>query len=95
MVLPLISPSRANRSSTQREDLLMRFTVHQLRLVRDIVTWSGVLSSSPMDRNRLNVSESASRHAMPRSLSSPSKNPIIMMRKYRPGASDGRPSLAW
>ena len=30
-----------------------------------------------------------------RSLSSPSKNPIIMIRKYSPGASDGRPSLAW
>jgi hypothetical protein len=29
-----------------------------------------------------------------RSLSSPSKKPIIMMRKYRPGASDGRPSLS-
>src|SRR5260370_8384045 len=55
-------------------------------LVREIVTWSGVGSSSPIDRNCRNVSESARRHAMPRSLSSPSKKPIIMMRKYRPGA---------
>jgi len=39
------------------------------------------------------VSESARRHAMPRSLSSPSKKPIIMMRKYWPGGSDGRPNL--
>jgi len=45
------------------------------------------------DRQELrSVSESARRHAMRRSLSSPSKKPIIMTRKYRPGGSDGRPS---
>ncbi len=42
----------------------------------------GVFSSRPIERNCRRVSESATRHAMPRSLSSPSKKPIIIMRKY-------------
>ncbi len=52
-------------------------------------------TQDPNHRILAHQRESARRQAMPRSLSSPSKNPIIMIRKYSPGASDGRPSLAW
>ena len=44
-----------------------------LSRVRDIVEWSGGRSSSPISRNRRSASESATRHAIPRSLSIPSK----------------------
>ena len=58
-----------------------------------IVTWSGVGSSSPTCRNCRRLNESATRQAIPRSLSIPSKNPISISRKYIPGTSDGRPSF--
>jgi len=93
MVLPRINPPCASRSSTQVK-ILWCVSALISRRVREIVTWSGVVSSSPIDRNCRSVSESATRHAMPRSLSIPSKKPTIMMRKYNPGGNDGRPSLA-
>ena len=38
--------------------------------------------------------ESATRQAMPRSLSIPSKKPISITRKYITGANDGRPNFS-
>jgi hypothetical protein len=46
---------------------------------------------SPTFRKLRSPSESAARHAIPRSLSMPSKYPISSKRKYRPGARLGRP----
>lgn len=61
------------------------------RRVRDNVEWSGVVSSKPYAKKRRNESESATRHAMPRSDSIPSKYPISNARKYTPGLILGLP----
>ncbi len=46
-----------------------------------------------MDKNCCSISKSARRQAIPRSLSRPSKKPIITVRKYMPGGSDAAPQF--
>ena len=62
------------------------------RRVRDSVEWSGAASVRSSPRNDRRLSESATRHAIPRSDDTPSKNPMNSNRKYRPGGRLGRPS---
>ena len=63
------------------------------RRVREIVECSGGASSRPRPRKPRSASESAVRHAMPRSESMPSKYPISSSRKYVPGVRLGRPTV--
>ena len=51
----------------------LSFRSQYSRLVRDSVEWSGVFSSKLYPRNLLSDNESATRHAIARSESSPSK----------------------
>ncbi len=77
---PFSSPRSASIPSTQEKT--SRCVSRSIkRRVRDIVEWSGVRSSSPIRRNRRSASESATRHAIPRSLSIPSKYPTSSARK--------------
>ena len=85
---PVPNPLRQNQSPPQIPQVIRR-------RVREILTWSGVGSSSPTCRNCRRLNESATRPAIPRSLSIPSKNPIRIRRNYIPGTSDGRPSFSW
>jgi hypothetical protein len=54
---------------------------------RGVIGWHFIHTPRKLRR----ASESAARHAIPRSPSIPSKYPISSNRKYRPGISDGRP----
>jgi len=68
---PFNSPRSTSNSSTQANtDQCVSRSIK--RRVREIVEWSGVLSCSPIRKNRRNASESATRHAIPRSPSMPS-----------------------
>src|SRR6266513_2722557 len=51
------------------------------RRVREIVEWSGAISTNSISRNRRSAKESAARQAIARSESSPSKYPINNSRK--------------
>ena len=72
---PFSSPRFARTPSTQLNTARW-VPISINRRVRDIVEWSGALSSNPMPTKRRNASESASRHAIPRSAPMPSKYPI-------------------
>jgi len=63
------------------------------RRVREIVECSGVNLLAGIPRKSRRLSESAARHAIPRSLSIPSKYPSSRHRKYTPGDMLGRPSF--
>src|SRR5664279_6174245 len=72
--VPCSSPRSASTPSTHANT--ERWVSRSInRRVREIVEWSGVYSSSPMPTKRRSASESASRQAIPRSLSMPSKYP--------------------
>ena len=77
---PFSSPRSANNASTQANTARC-VSMSIKRRVREIVEWSGVCSSSPSSRNRRSASESATRPAIPRSLSIPSKYPTSSARK--------------
>ena len=61
--------------------------------MRDRVECSGTRSCTCTPRNVRSESESEHRHSSPRSDSIPSKYPTKSIRKYTPGATDGRPGL--
>jgi hypothetical protein len=71
-VLPLTNPSSVRTFSTQPKTALCVSSQNKRR-VREIVEWSGVVSSSAYPRNFRNDRESAVRQAIPRSESRPSK----------------------
>ena len=62
--------------------------------VPGLPTWSRSCGPRSICRNSRKHSESATRQAIPRSLSIPSKKPISITRTYIPGTRDGRPSFS-
>ena len=80
IVAPFTRPAWPRRSSTQ-ENTSRCVSTSINRRVREIVEWSGPRSSTPRLRKLRTASESAARHAIPRSESSPSKYPSNSSRK--------------
>ena len=71
-VLPRTSPASASRSNTHvKTDTCVSTSIS--RRVRDNVEWSGAASVTSRSRNDRRLSESATRHAIPRSEDNPSK----------------------
>ena len=71
-VLPRTSPASASRSNTHvKTDTCVSTSIS--RRVRDNVEWSGAASVTSRSRNDRRLSESATRHVIPRSEDNPSK----------------------
>ena len=89
-VPPRSSPSFASTSRTNWNT--RRWVSTDIsRRVRDKLEWSGVASVSSYPRNARKAMESATRHAIPRSESMPSKKPTKSALKYTTGGMLGRP----
>ena len=93
IVLPLIRSAVASTCRTPVKTVRGVSTSINRR-VREIVECSGGVSSRPRPRKPRRASESAGRHAMPRSESMPSKYPLNSNRKYVPGVRLGRPTVS-
>ena len=71
-VFPRTSPASTSRSNTHAKTATCVSTSISRR-VRDNVEWSGAASVTSRSRNDRRLSESATRHAIPRSDDNPSK----------------------
>ena len=71
-VFPRTSPASASRSNTH-VNMATCVSTSISRRVRDNVEWSGAASVTSRSRNDRRLSESDTRHAIPRSEDNPSK----------------------